>query len=374
MARRAGAAGSPVTWLLAAGFAAAIGAAVTSRPVLWRPSTFERTRDITRVVFAQTFVAAREIYAPPSDSRPVVALLGNSRVWLAGHAPFMQAEVDRLGAGVRVANLAIFGAGVGDLEVLSRHLDRLGPRAVVVTLDGADLLDTPAHPLAGLPSELLAIGWADGPLPSHGVTARLDRWGRTLWPLYRFREFARAALADRMAPAPPPPAFPHFADTRTLFGYMHGPQADAVEAAYQAWRRNPTFARFIAYLSIGSGGYLDIVRDRARHAMALRDDTPGVRVLDALLARLAASGHRASVLLMPQNPLLADDPTGEYAIPGFSDAAAAVIARVAAAHGVPVVDDRRALAPDAFIDFDHPLPELSGFQRELAREVVRVAS
>jgi len=373
--RNASAAGSPLTWTLAIAFAILLGAAITSRPVLWRPAPFERTRDMTQVVFAQTFTAAREIYGPPPDDRPVAAMLGNSRVWLAGHDPFVQHEVDRLGARVRVTNLAIFGSGAGDFEVLSRHLEHLAPKTVLVTVDGTDLLDTPGHPVSGLPARLLHIGWADGPIPPDGSMARLDRWGRTLWPLYRFHEFARAVLTDRVVPPVEPPPFPtHFADTRAVFEYMHGDRGAAAETAYEAWRHDPTFGRFIDYLKIGSSSYLELVRDRARQARPLRDGDPGVRALDVLLARLVATGRRAAIVLMPQNPLLDQDPTGEYAIPGFSDSAAAMIGRVAAAHGVPVVDARHELGSDAFIDFDHPLPELSGFQTRLAQEVVRVSS
>jgi len=39
---------------------------------------------------------------------------------------------------------------------------------------------------------------------------------------------------------------------------------------------------------------------------------------------------------------------------------------------VPLVDARRWLGAEAFLDFDHPLPGLGGFYEPLAEEVARV--
>ena len=77
------------------------------------------------------------------------------------------------------------------------------------------------------------------------------------------------------------------------------------------------------------------------------------------------------MLLMPENPLLDGDVAGEYHVAGFSAAAADVIRTLAARHHFILVDGRRWLPAEAFLDLDHVLPELSGFQRPLAAEISR---
>jgi len=365
---------SPLTWALALVFLALLDGVVTRTSVLWGPTAFEHTRDIRKVVFAQTYQAARKLYATRSASPARIALLGNSRIWLAARETFLQPELARLAPGpeTSVYNLGIFGAGLGDMEVVSRHLGRVRPSLVVLAIGSSDLLATPSSPLEGLPARLLRVGWADGPLPPRHAVDRLDRWARTVWPLYRFHEFARAALEDRLVRPARPEAFPdHVRSTRAIFAYMHGKQAAAVEQAYRAWRARPSLAAFVDYLRVGSSGHVEMVRNRVREATLPSLESPAGRVLDALLARLAANGWRAVVLLMPENPLLDGDVAGEYHVAGFSAAAADVIRTLAARHHFILVDARRWLPAEAFLDLDHVLPELSGFQRPLAAEIVR---
>ncbi len=360
------------TWLLAAVFLVLVDGVVTHSSILWRRTSFEDTRDMGRIAFAQTYQAAREIYAHPARSGGPVVLLGNSRIWLAARPGWVEPELTHLAPGldVEIRNLGIFGAKIGDVEVLSRHLARLAPRLVVVTLGPADLVAERTSPLAGVPADLLAVGWRDGPLPPADGTERVDRWLRTAWPLYRFREFARAAIEDRVAPAASPASFPaHFPSTRALFEYMHGAKAADVEAAYQTWRGRGALGAFVEYVGLGSPFHLEMVRSRARETESLGETSPGLRVLDALLDRLARARWPSRVVLMPENPLLDEDTAGEYHRPGVSDGTADLVRRTAAARGIPVIDDRRSMPAEAFLDFDHLLPELSGFQRRLAREI-----
>jgi hypothetical protein len=369
-------AGSPLTWGLALVFLALLDAGVTRTRVLWGATAFEHTREPQRIVFAQTYAAARAIYHPAPAAGRHVALLGNSRIWLTGRASYLEPELARLASGrdLTVDGLAIFGAGVGDMEALSRHLGHLAPALVVVTIGTSDLLGTAASPIAGVASDLLRVGWEDGPLPAASQTERVDRWLRTIWPLYRFREFGRAALLDRIAPADDPGPFPaHFADTRAVFDYMHGVKGADVERAYRVWRADPTFPAFVDYLTIGSSAHLGMVRDRTRQIVPLTPERPGVRALAALLARLAAAPWRTVVLVMPENPILARDLAHEYHRDGYSDEATAVIAAAAQRHGLPLVDARTWMPEAAFLDLDHLLPDLSGFQRPLAEEIVRAA-
>lgn len=366
-------AGSPLTWALALVFLALLDAGFTRTRMLWGATAFEHTRDPQRLVFAQTYAAARTIYHPAPAVGRRVALLGNSRIWLTGRASYLEPELARLAPdrALTVDGLAIFGAGIGDMEVLSRHLGRLGPALTVVTIGTSDLLGTASAPIAGVASDLLHIGWGDGPLAPATETERVDRWLRTVWPLYRFREFGRAVLLDRIVSADDSEPFPaHFADTRALFDYMDGPKAGEVEAAYRAWRAAPTFAAFVEYLKIGSRSHLELVRARTRQIVPLTRDGPGLRALDALLARLAAAPWRTIVVMMPENPILAQDTAHEYHRDGYSDAAATMIAATAKRYGLPVIDARAWMPEEAFLDFDHLLPDLSGFQRPLAEEIV----
>ena len=373
MRARPPAASEPLTWVLAGIFVLAIGVAVTRTSVLWGPTTFEHTRDMSRIAFAQTYQATRGIYAPAPASRRVV-LLGNSRIHLGARPHALEAELAGLGgANLQVENLGIFGAGLGDQEMLSRHLGRLEHRLVVLTLGVSDLLDTPALPLAGVPSRLLAIGWSDGPLGPDDMAVRTDRWARTLWPLYRFREFVRAALVDRVGDGsfPEGDGFPaEFPTTRDLFRYMYGARGDAVEASYQSWSRAPTLPGFVAYLEATGGGQLDLVRQRVRATAVLDEASRGARVLDVLLGRLAGLPGERLVVILPENPLLASDTAGEFHVPGSSDAAVALIRGSAARHGIAVVDGRRWLGAHDFLDFDHPIPYRTQFLRPLAEEVV----
>src|SRR5439155_1234751 len=77
---------SPLTWALALDFLALLDGVVTRTSVLWGPTAFEHTRDIRKVLFAQTYQAARKLYATTSASpaRPLgtdgVAALSRPRL------------------------------------------------------------------------------------------------------------------------------------------------------------------------------------------------------------------------------------------------------------------------------------------------------
>ena len=350
----------------------AIDAGITRTGLLWSPRSFEDTREIQRSTFAQTYHAARAVYAPGPAPAQDVLVLGNSRVWLAARPSFTEPELNaQLDAEpVRLRNLAIFGAGVGDLEMLARHLVRRPARLVLVTIGTSDLTGSVMAPLAGLPSELLRRGWTPSAVGEESAAERVDRWGRTLWPLYGFREFARAALVDRLAPdreARPLPE--HFDSTLDVFQVMYGERAGRVDAAYGAWRAAGTLDAFVAYLRETGGTNLDLVEQRAALRTTLERPDPGPRAFAMLLGRLAAAGSPVRVLVMPEHPVLAQDAAGRYHDAARSARAFELIAESAGRHGIPVTDGRRWLPASAFIDFDHPFPELGGFHARLADEV-----
>lgn len=364
----------PETWLLALVFLAALDAAWTRTPLLWAPTAFEHTADIRKATLAQTYVAARAAYAPPPRAAESVVLIGNSRIWLAARPGlFAAALARRLGSDPPVENLGIFGAGAGDLEMLARHLVRRPARVVVVAVGTDDLVEAPGLPVAGLPERILRIGAEPSPAVAEDLAGRLDRWGRTLWPLWRFREVSRAVLADRIRPDPSSRPFPdHLRDAGALFAIMHGEAAARVEAAYRRWREEPSLERFLEYLAVPGPGYLDLVARRTAGARLPRADSPGARAFDHLLRRLGAPPRRTIVVVMPENPILGADSLRRWHDPDRADAALALIAAATARHGATLVDARRWLPPEAFLDFDHPFPGLASFQDALATEVARV--
>jgi hypothetical protein len=327
-----------MTWGLAVIFLVVLTTAITRTRLLWAPTAFEHTRDMAQVMFAHTYQAARRMYSPQTTPPVRVALLGNSRIWLPAQEAYLRREIARVAPDrdLRIDNLAIFGARIGDTEVLSRHLTQLDPTLVVLALGGSDLVSRPGVPLHNVPSRLMRIGWGDGPVAPSGFAERVDRWARTAWRLYRFREFARAAIEDRIWPESDAGPFPEeFRTTREMFAYTQGTMGDAVERAYRTWYADPTLENFVAYLQLGSGGYLERIQGRVREGVNPTPGSPAVRMLEALLQRLAEGPWQAIILLMPENPLLGEDVAGRYNSPGFSDEAAALIQESAARYLSP---------------------------------------
>jgi len=371
-ARKHGLRASLLTWALALFFLFIIDAALTRTSLLWGPTAFENSGGL-RTVFPQTFQVLRKIYAPARDAEQQVALLGSSRLALSAKERGVERALSEAAPGtdIAVSNLAIFGSYIGDTAVLSRHLGAMEPDLVVLTIGAVDLLRPAANPDAQGPTSLLEIGWREGPVPDASWGDRFDRWGRTAWRLYRFREFVREALLDRVLRRPdpgPPPS--EFDDTRALFQHMYGERGDAIELARRDFLAEPTLDEFTRYVETVGPEHLQRQRDRARQTHSLDESSPAVVVLDMLLDELTSSGMHVVVLLMPENPLLDFDPGGEYHRPGMAEQGASLARRVSARYGVSVVDARRWLPAESFLDFDHPLFELELFEEPLAREIL----
>jgi hypothetical protein len=363
---------SPVTWLLALAFLFAIDAAITRSDLLWGRTAFENSGGV-RLVFPQTYQVARKIYEPERNADVRVALLGNSRVVLA----LKEHRMERAIAAVRpeldadVSNLGIFGSFMADTEMLSRHLDVLDPSLVVVAVGAPDLIRARTHPPGEGPMDLLRIGLHDGPKPAASWAERIDRWLRTVWPLYRFREFAREAILDRLLSRPDPgPPPEEFATREALFRHLYGERAAAVGAAFAHWQHDGGLDAYARYLETAGPGHLARGKARARRRDRLDRETPAVVAFDSLLTRLANSERPTMVLVMPENPILGEDTEGVYHRIGLSNEATRLIAEVAGAHGIPVVDARDWLPADRFLDFDHAIYELEGLEHPLAREIV----
>ncbi|MBW2274051.1 MAG: hypothetical protein JRG96_12320 [Deltaproteobacteria bacterium] len=370
--RKQGPQTSLVTWALALLFLVAIDAALTRTSLLWGPTAFENSGGL-RTVFPQTYQVLRKIYSPERDAETRVALLGNSRLALSAkergvERALTQAAPER---DVAVSNLAIFGSYIGDTAVLARHLGAMEPDLVVLSVGAVDLLRPALNPDAEGPTSLLEIGWREGPVPAAGWGDLVDRWARTASRLYRFREFVREAVLDRVLARPdpgPPPS--EFDDTLGLFRHMYGERGDAIEAARNVFLAEPDLAGFARYVETVGPEHLQRQKDRARLTHSLDESSPSVVVLEMLLEELTSSGFRVVVLLMPEQPLLALDARGEYHRPGMAEQGASLVYRSAGRFGVPVIDARRWMPAECFLDFDHPIFELEHFEEPLAREIL----
>jgi hypothetical protein len=366
---------SPITWLLAIVFLVVIDAAITRTDLLWGPTAFENSGGV-RVVFPQTYQAARKIYAPVNgevDAR--VVLLGNSRVVLALKEHRLEAALSKLrpDLAVQVSNLGIFGSFMGETEMMARHLDALDPSLVVLTVGAPDLIREPAQIGGQGPMEFLRIGFRDGAAQPATVTERLDRWLRTVWRLYRFREFVREAILDRvLGRLDPGPAPQDFATRTALFQRLYGERAPAVDEAYRRWQREGGLGPYVEYLRSVGPGHLARMQKRAQLREPLTRETPAVVAFDAVLENLAGSERPVVVLLMPENPLLALDENGDFHRTEIPDQGAALVREMASEHGLPVVDARDWLPAECFLDFDHPVFELEELERPLAKEIVDV--
>jgi hypothetical protein len=221
--------------------------------------------------------------------------------------------------------------------------------------------------------EFLSIGFRDGAVKTASLRERLDRWLRTVWRLYRFREFAREAILDRVLDRPDPgPAPQDFESRAALFEQIYGDRAPAVDAAYRAWQGDGGLEAYARYLQSVGPGHLARMQKRARGRDPLTRDTPAVVAFESLLEDLADSGRPVVVLLMPENPLLALDTAGAYHRVEIPDQAAALVHELASEHDLPVLDARDWLAAECFLDFDHPVFQLEDFERPLAKEIADV--
>ena len=365
---------TPATALLAILLVIGIGAGITRTDLLWGETAFEHAGG-SELVFAQCYQTARAIHRGAASARDEhhVALLGNSRLIFPVHEPVLEDALQKAlgGAKARVSELGVFGADFNALGAIARNLPTLDPDVVVFGASGADLYLPPDDPMRQLPARLLGRGFRAAPNPE-SLGTRVDRALRTLWPLYRYREFARSALLDRvLGRAKEPPRAVRYRDTAHLFSEIRPERAARVERAFQSWQRAPSFHRYEAYLRTGHGFHLKSVRDRVTRFDATLAEQ-GTRALEDLLSQLEAGAWRSIVILLPENPALRDDREHRYHLPDPFEAGSRRVAEAARRHGIPVIDARAWHGAADFLDFDHLLPTLSDFDTRLAREIQRV--
>lgn len=364
---------SPVTWVLALCFLIAIDAGITKTSLLWGPTAFENSGGV-RTVFPQTYQVARKIYAPENDADLRIAVLGNSRIALALKEKRLESELSHVAPALdaKVSNLAVFGSFMGDTQMLARHLPALDPSLVLLTVGAIDLIREPTSAGGGGPLQLLRIGWRESPVASSSLAERLDRWARTAWPLYRFREFTREAILDRVLDRPDPgPAQETFESRSALFRHLYADRADDVDLAYRVWERERTLEAYARYLATAGPEHFERGRERARSTQELTRETPSVRAFETLVGELSAAEWPTIIVLMPENPILAEDTNGEFHRKSIARRGAELVREIAQRQGTPVVDARAWLEIESFLDFDHPIINLDIFEHGLATAIAR---
>jgi hypothetical protein len=357
-----------ITALLTLLILAGIDVALTRTPLLDRELSIADSLDMTRVGDLQTYRTFRTLAGGRRDGTPSVVLLGDSRIWFAARGPALEQELKRLlpERSVRVENLGAFGVRIGDIEAISRYLDRLSPAVVVVALGGEELVRDPLGYLATSSARVFDLGWRDGPLPPDETGGRLDRWLRTIWPLYRLRVPVRLALGDWIFPSPaPPPRFPDALSSQDdLFAWAFGDQAPQVGDAYRVWRVSNRLADFLRFVQAERS-----MMHVASAATSSTIEKPAVRALEALLTRSRGAPWATRVLLLPRNPVLDQDRAGRYHSVKLENDTAAVIRAAADRNEIPVIDARRWVSAGGFFDFVHVFPNFRDFQEPLAREL-----
>ena len=358
-------------------FLLAINALLTQTSILWGPTAVaNQSGDL---VFAQVYRVARRVYAPEqqalrAEADDRVALLGNSRILLAiGTSPLLEQELETLrpGRNVHVDQLGIFGAAMEEVELVSRHVDAVEPDLVVLTVGSSDLLMGDAGEYETHTAKLLEIGWEDGSEETT-VPQRLERWLRTVWPTYRFREFLRRVIADRLwtrGEEEPDSLARIYTSVADVLNQTRGEFADEALAAYDAWIEEGSLDHFLDYVSIGRKQYLGMEKYRVKRYRPAEPDAPGVRALDAVLERLAQGDYESRIVLMPRVDVLDQDTDHVYHRPEIEAHAIEVIEESAARWGIPVIDARDWSPREVFLDFDHLIPAVSGFEKPLAKEL-----
>ena len=362
---------SPWTWLLAAALYVAANLILPRTDLFWlspaRASWIPGS--IAGQAFVQTYEAIQKLEHPRREAAVRVALLGNSRLWFGAPGWVVERELHSLrpGLDVRVDNLAFFGARIGDLEMVSRNLARSDPQLVVLALGGSELVATSWSSLVNSTGRNFDVGWAEGPLPSTW-RERAGRWLGTAFPLLRLRTFARSAIRQRVSPNPAGLELPEsFGSAAGVLGFLYGQLGLEMADRYEEWVASGSLEDFVRYLKVGKRLRVEPLPSPE----SLDAQSPGVAVLEALLARLGADGREVIVLLMPDNPILEQDREGRFSQPGFRERAATLIGEVAARQRARVVDGASWLGPEDFIDFYHPLPDVGGLQGPLAQEILR---
>ena len=354
-----------LAWLLTPLFLFALGAGITRTPLLWAPISYESDPD-GRTGFMSAFDTARKLYAPRDRPGEVALLFGNSRMAFAGDdvvRDSIRKRAPQRDAGS--INLSVFGIGPIGMEIVARHAPQVSPALSVIGLSPSDLfIPVPGDDHA---IRVLEKGWAGGPASSQELADRADRALRGAWPLYRFREFAKMALIDRVmrkGSGRLPPT--HFETRLEFFEYMRPGLGGSMEEAYQAFRRSPGLQSYLAYLRVGQPDLLTAIRSRVEAPIDSEALQLQVAALDRMLVRFSDADVPALIVLMPENPLLSLPQAERFRDAKREELGMQEILAAARARGVEVVDARRWFELESFLDLDHIFPQTGGLEERLA--------
>lgn len=364
-------------------FLVVFDALLTRTALLWGPTGVEnQTKD---VVFAQAYRVARRLYGPgdraareAADLR--VAVLGNSRILMAiGTSPVFEEalEVELPGRDVYVDHLGLFGSSIEEIEIISRHLERVDPDIVVLPIGPPDVLIGGAPAYEQHAAQFLRVGFDEAPSGETTMASRVDQWLRTVWPTYRFREFLRAVLLDRFwyrEPVEPDLMARVYEDMEEFFEITRGEFAEETHDAYRLWLESGSIDDFAHYSAIGRAPSLASAKHRVRNYGPASSEAPGLRALDATLRRMSEGDWVARVVLMPRARVLEQDRDRLYHDPEIERRAEELIRQKAERWGIPVIDAGSWSEDSSYLDFDHLIPVLSGFHEPLAKEMSHAAA
>jgi hypothetical protein len=303
----------------------------------------------------------RTLSREATTPRPWV-FLGNSQMESVIHP--LSAVSQRLveaGApdGTRALSLCVIATAPTDAEVVARSLGPLHPDVVVFGI-GAPDIGTSLEQARNMPvTRNLDVGWRDGLVPPADLEARLDRWVRTGWRLYRYRRLLRDLVLRPPGPRMSAGFFDAFHTQAELLALDYGPQPSDERTARllalrPAFEHGEPYADVVRYLDELRGPeYLRGLRERWRHL------EPRAIQLEALVlatVHVRAAGGRPVWVVLPENPILERDPEIGGEVRRRSDAIVEQVAARADASNVPLIDERAALPPSAFLDLNHVFP------------------
>ena len=312
-----------------------------------------RPMSVFSAINRQLAEVVERLHGPPPGPPPVV-FIGNSQFEAAiGPLPLLARRLVDAGAppGTQTVALCVSGTAATDAEVIARGLRSVRPGAVVFGLAAPDV-GTPLERARAMPvTRVLDTGFRDGLVPPADCEARLDRWVRTAWHLYRYRVLLHDLVvpsARHGMPRLPDELFTPASILERDFGPERARELLALRAVFDRTQEPADFTRYVE--AVNGRDYLAGLRDRWR---GLEPQAVQLEAVRRFTAHVRAAGGRPAWMLLPQNALLERDPEIGSDVARFSADVAARLAVQAAELDVPLIDLRDALPPSAFADLNH---------------------
>jgi hypothetical protein len=321
-------------------------------------------------VNSQLVDLVRTLRGVGAGAKPI-AFVGNSQMDM-GTKPLSATRDALVRAGAppdtRVVSLSVLATTLSDAETTSRHLGSLAPDLVVLGISAPDVGTEVERARLTPVTQMLDTGLGDGLVPPADLEARLDRWVRSVWRLYRYRRLlADLATPARGASVPrdfydEPHAEPEF--FATLYGEDHAPRLLELRDKYKSGASYADVERYVGELQ--GDTYLAGLRERWR---ALEPNPIQLEALRRFAANVRAAGGRPVWVLLPENPAFEADPEVGAQIAARSERAARAVQGEADVLGVPLIDLRHAVPREGFLDLNHLFLDHAGFAPILAREL-----